>query len=148
MTGERTEMLVAAYALTFQVQFLWHGGRLEPTLSMLDIGKIDGLAAGDLPVCLRFWRSTQKRIKHRNRLFDESIGITPLLMFPDQLHCFNLGALLKFSRELLWMMMWSSVWASRRDHVQEQWIHLSLIGLGLSSRHGRSDTRSCTRHIK
>ena len=45
----------------------------------------------------------------------------------DQLHALNLGALHKFARELMWILMWCSVWGTRAGQVQEAWISDSLI---------------------
>ena len=94
---------------------------------MPDTALIDRADATHLPLRLRFWRPVQVRVKHRNPLFNPAIGVTPILMAPDQLHAFNLGPMLVFARDLLWIMMWSSVWSPRGRQDQTQWIEQSLI---------------------
>ena len=101
--------------------------RLEPTPSIPDVAMIDSLTADQLPVQLVFWRNNQTRVKHRNPIFNAAIGITPFILGVDQLHALNLGALHKFARELMWILMWCSVWGKRAGQVQEAWISDSLI---------------------
>ena len=105
------------------------GDRLEPSASLPDIAGIDKLVASDLPVTLTFWRALQQRVKHRNPLFNLLIGVLPFLMVPDQLHCLNLGAMQRFAQELMWIMLWSSVWTDRAKKDQITWIEESLIGM-------------------
>ena len=106
------------------------GDRLEPSQELTDVGRIDSLTSRDLPILLTFWRcSVQERVKHRNPLFDATIGITPRIMTADLLHAYNLGCLMIFCRELVWQMFWDSVWCDRRNRVQAEWVELSVIGL-------------------
>ena len=70
---------------------LQHGDRWEPTRMMPDVAIIDKLGEDDLPVYLVFWMAVQVRVKHRNPFFNPSLGITPYLVVPDQLHAFNFG---------------------------------------------------------
>ena len=102
------------------------GDRLEPTPDMPNVSTIDSLALAQLPVRLVFWRSNQSRVKHRNPIFNPDIGITPVLLGVDQLHALNLGALQKFARELMWIMVWCSIWGNRSGD-QQNWIAQSLI---------------------
>ena len=117
-------------ALRFDVRgtCLVAGDRLEPSPQFPDVARIDKLSGDDLPVDLVFWRRTQHRVKHRNPVFNEAIGVTPLLLAADQLHCFNLGALQRFARELMWMLVWSGIWAERKGD-QRGWIDLALMAM-------------------
>ena len=103
------------------------GDRLEPTPTFPDTSLIDKLTAADLPINLTFWRVRQIRVKHRNPLFNRQTGITPFLIAPDQLHALNLGTLQKFSQELLWSMMLSSVFGSRRGVEQKTFVEECCI---------------------
>ena len=105
------------------------GDRLEPNTNFRDTGLIDRLSIDDLPVRLIFWRSAQVRVKHRNPLFNRRTGVTPFLLAPDQLHALNLGALQRFSQELVWIMMRSSVWVSRQGLDQKSWVERCCIAL-------------------
>ena len=98
------------------------GDRLEPTPNFPDTGLNDRLSIDDLPIRLRFWRIAQVRVKHRNPLFKKQTGVTPFLIAPDQLHALNLGALQRFSQELVWIMMQSSVWVSKQGLDQKSWV--------------------------
>ena len=74
------------------------GDRLEPTLSVPDTSLIDDWGEDDLPKELLFWRETQKRVKHRNPLFNRAIDVTPMRLIIDTLHVLNLGVLLRFAQ--------------------------------------------------
>ena len=102
---------------------------MEPTATFPDTALIDKLGSEGLPIRLVFWRATQQRVKHRNPLFNKDTGVTPLLMAPDQLHALNLGSLNKFAQELLWTMLWNSVWADRLQQAQGAWLHLSILAI-------------------
>ena len=105
------------------------GDRLEPRPGFADVAKIDRLTKDHLPITLLFWRTTQARVKHRNPLFNNRTGVTPLLIAPDQLHALNLGSLQRFSQELLWAMMFSSVWVGKEALDQKSWVERCLIPL-------------------
>ena len=62
-------------------------------------------------------------------MFDAVIGIGLHCMTIDLLHAYNLGCLLIFCRELVWQMLWDSVWCGRTGRVQSEWIEVSVIGL-------------------
>ena len=108
---------------------LLEGDRLEPSVTVRDVGLIDTLGRDALPLTLTFWRVTQDRVKHRNPLYDATIGVTPKIMATDQLHALNLGVLLKFSRELTWAMFWNGVWCTRAGKTQEEHLDLNVISL-------------------
>ena len=103
------------------------GDRLEPTPLFQDTSLIDGLTADDLPIKLTFWRVEQVRVKHRNPLFNRTTGATPELIAPDQLHALNLGPLQRFSQELLWGMLKSSVWVARGGLDQKTFVEQACV---------------------
>ena len=72
-------------------------------------------------------------MKHRNPLFDQSIGVTPELLAADQLHALNMGTLQSFSAELLWTIIWAKVWGARTaGDDQTNWIDQCLISMRAS----------------
>ena len=129
---DRRKKGMSGRSLRWNIQdtLLLQGDRLEPTQSLPDVALIDGLRENDLPVVLTFWRANQTRVKHRNPLFDQSTGVTPELMAADQLHALNMGALQRFSAELLWTIIWANVWGARKAvDDQSSWLDQCLIAM-------------------
>ena len=108
---------------------LKEGDRLEPSAVLMDVDKFESIDPRRLPLSLTFWRKVQKRVKHRNPLFDALLGVTPDSLVVDSLHALNLGTLNRFAQELVWLMFWCHVWTNRRGRVQQDWIDLSVQGL-------------------
>jgi hypothetical protein len=88
------------------------GDRLDPTPQLRDVGGIFHIA--EFPRSVKFWRvSLEYLCRHRNPLFDESLGITPSRsLTADILHCVYLGIILRLCRIILWMLILSGVLAS------------------------------------
>ena len=96
------------------------GDRLEPCDELLDVAAFDALTV--FPVRLTFWRPGGiEKTKHRNPLFDRSLGITPMILLVDLLHNLLLGCMQHFATDLLWVMMINGVWAKKTAR-QEDWI--------------------------
>jgi hypothetical protein len=67
------------------------GDRLEPSAGLPDVGAFDSLGA---PASVVFWRPSQETItRHRNPLFDDSIGLNIQSLRVDSLHCLYLGVI-------------------------------------------------------
>ena len=86
------------------------GDRLEPSMALQDIGRFEALdfSTGEKEVF--FWRgSLQTRAKHLNPIFDGDIGVTPEIIVPDSLHCYTLGPVKAFCRDLIWNIVLGGV---------------------------------------
>ena len=103
--------------------------RLEPSATLRDVGKFDIICTTDLPLLVTFWRGVQQRVKFRNPLFDEALGVVPDRCGVDALHALNLGVMKRFATELVWQMMWNSIWVDRRGKVQDVWLEDSVVCL-------------------
>lgn len=67
------------------------GDRLEPSAGLPDVAGFDDLA---LPGTVVFWRPSQETLtRHRNPLFDDSIGLNIQSLRVDSLHCLYLGVI-------------------------------------------------------
>ena len=57
---------------------LLKGDRVEPCEELPDIGRLESMKVDDFPCRLLFWRASRDSlVRHKNPLFDESIGFTP-----------------------------------------------------------------------
>ena len=84
------------------------GDRLEPSASCPWVAAFEQLVG---MVSVTFWRISNESIaKHRNPLFDESIGISMLLIFFDVMHTLNLGVMLIIARSILWALIDANAW--------------------------------------
>ena len=64
--------------------------RLEPSVNLVNVGKWEDLA--DFPVRLIFWRCSRESVaRHRNPLWDPTIGLTLESLYFDILHTLHLG---------------------------------------------------------
>ena len=88
---------------------LLKGDRLEPDLSMPDVGMVDSISA---PCTLLFWRSSAaSSSSHRNPLFSEATGITPeRCLAVDWLHCLSLGVFQNYLAIVVNMLFASNAW--------------------------------------
>ena len=98
---------------------LIEGDRLEPSLVLVDVDKFESIDPRVLAIRLTFWRKVQTRVKHRNPLFGEALGVTPDILVVDSLHALNLGTLKRFAQELVWQMFWNQVWIERRGRCNK-----------------------------
>ena len=97
------------------------GDRLEPSEEVPDVMDVDRCTR--FPLKLVFWRGFKgSKIKHRNPLFDSTLGITPATMLIDVLHAINMGALKHFSNDLFWRLLLSGVWCRIDGGRQEEYI--------------------------
>ena len=85
--------------------------RLEPSQSLPDVGLFEEIAT---PCNVKFWRRTEDTTsKHRNPLFDASIGVTTAQITCDTLHCFYLGVMLAWCRIAVWALLSLGVYGSK-----------------------------------
>jgi len=85
------------------------GDRLEPSPDLPDVGMLD---EASVPITVIFWRTANETAaRHRNPLFDESIGLVPsLVMANDFLHCCALGVFQFLLGWFLHMCIRKNIW--------------------------------------
>jgi hypothetical protein len=73
-------------------------------------------------VAVLFWLvSSETLARHRNPLFDITLGITPWrVLNADLLHCLYLGVFNVFVGAMIWSMIASGAWSSRMSNFEEQ----------------------------
>ncbi len=97
------------------------GDRLEPSDFVPDPSKFEHL--NQYPFVALFWRRSEETLaKHKNPLFDDSIGTSPAVsMSVDALHCLHLGVLNAFTKTAIWKLLESNIWgaleATREDSL-------------------------------
>lgn len=103
------------------------GDRVEPTPELQDVADVFTLS--HFPATVTFWRRSFEYIaRHRNPLFDESLGITPhRCMTADTLHVIYLGIMLRLCRVILWMTLLSGVLVSASN--LEELLSVSVLVL-------------------
>lgn len=97
------------------------GDRLEPSLTLTDIGNVEYL--NEFPQAITFWRpSSETLTRHRNPIFDSHLGITPRKsLVIDLLHAVFLGILLVWCRLVIWKLLECGVYgilAGRAEAMQ------------------------------
>lgn len=85
------------------------GDRLEPSYELPDIGKLTDL---ELPNVIIFWRlANEDRTRHRNPIFDRSIGVTPRRSLSvGLLHALYLGVLHTWCKTSIWKLIESGAY--------------------------------------
>jgi hypothetical protein len=80
------------------------GDRLEPCPVLPDVYALGKL---EMPAVVVFWRpSMETGSRHRNPLFDRSIGLDPAESLPvDSLHALNLGVMNVFCKTGVWALL-------------------------------------------
>jgi hypothetical protein len=96
------------------------GMRLEPTQTLKDVAAFFDITI--FPVAVLFWLvSSETLARHRNPLFDITLGITPFrVLNADLLHCLYLGVFNVFVGAMIWSMIVSGAWSSRMSNFEEQ----------------------------
>jgi hypothetical protein len=129
------------------------GDRLDPTPSLPNIDDVFRLR--DFPLCLKFWRPSCEYItRHRNPLFDASLGITPQRSLTAcVLHVLFLGLMLRLCRIILWMIILSGVLA--QSSSVDELVNISAIALQnmmlnwYQCRHDKNPSEGLTRlHLR
>jgi hypothetical protein len=79
--------------------------RLEPSRSLPNVGELH--LVDEFPTIILFWRVSDETLtRHRNPLFDRTIGITPRRSLTvDVLHAFFLGVLNIWAKIALWKLI-------------------------------------------
>ena len=87
------------------------GDRLEPSYELPDVGKLIDLDPVP-PKTIIFWRlANEDQTRHRNPIFDRSIGITPRRSLAvGLLHAFYLGVLHTWCRISIWKLIESGAY--------------------------------------
>ena len=85
---------------------LFKHDRVEPSVHVPDVSKLEEIVdAATFPtdgLRVTFWRrDAESRTKHRNPIFDPSIGIVLDIVIPGELHMLNLGPLKVFCFQLV-----------------------------------------------
>ena len=88
---------------------LLEGDRLEPSISMPDVGDFEETALGSTVI---FWRASRDTLtRHRNPLFDPDIGMTPKrTLTVDTLHALNLGVYKCWGKIAIWYIILADVY--------------------------------------
>ena len=100
-----------SHGLTLQASFPQHGlqvgDRVEPSQFLMDWASI----YVSTPEAVVFWRpSAETSVRHRNPLFDSSLGVTLTAAFtPDLMHTWCLGIQQKFLGAILWHILKSDI---------------------------------------
>ena len=103
---------------------LQKGDRLEPCLSLWDVGAFD--AIDSFPAQVLFWRpSRETKSRHRNPLYDPLIGICLCLMVVDELHTLYLGIIKNFCAEAIWELCLSNSFFLKPGLNQDEQLDLS-----------------------
>jgi hypothetical protein len=103
--GSRGRALLA----DFPTLGLIHRDRLEPTLDHQDVGDIDDVVMGPLPVT--FWRRSSETIVRRsNPLFGPGTGATIEHLGCDWLHVLSLGVFRFWLGSLFWALVEDDAW--------------------------------------
>jgi hypothetical protein len=91
--------------------------RLEPSTDLPDVGQLIDLDS--LPKTIVFWRRTLEDLtRHRNPIFDRSLGVTPTRSLSvGLLHAFYLGILNTWCKVTIWKLIMRGAygWVGRMD---------------------------------
>lgn len=88
------------------------GDRLEPSLSVPDIGQVE--SATSFPLELTFWRTPcQKSVLHRMPLFNGRLGISTDSFALDLLHTLHLGIMNRYVCCCIWSFFAADIWHVR-----------------------------------
>ena len=106
---------------------LLENDRLEPSDELFDVGALNQIM--NFPINIIFWRSTEDTLtRHRNPLFDRSIGITPKRSLTvDVLHAFFLGILNTWARIAIWKLITSGAYGHLGTQAEN--INIAVIVL-------------------
>ena len=91
---------------------LVRGDRLEPNADMIEYSVFDDYATNFPDGGLRalFWRrSLETTTRHRNPIFNESIGVVSTLLSIDALHTLNLGVYKDYCMHVFWKLLQRNV---------------------------------------
>ena len=96
----------------FPELLLVRGDRLEPNPHLPNVGDFWSLSRFPRPI-LFLAPSSETLTRHRNPMFDRSIGITPRrCLTADTLHAIYLGILQRYCRESMWLILRSGLWGA------------------------------------
>jgi hypothetical protein len=96
------------------------GMRLEPSPSLRDVA--DFFTMSVFPVQVIFWNVALETLsRHRNPLFDMTLGITPYrVLNADLLHCLYLGVFNVFVGAMIWTLMLSGIWCTPQSNFDDR----------------------------
>ena len=124
--------------------------RLEPQTTCADVAEYDEREA-TVPFEAVFWRcSKDTRVRRRNPLFCEELGIGPLALGVDSLHTLCLGVYQFFTAELVWSLLRVNAWKVQEAHHPPSVVHAMgfdrlkdeyLTWISSESKAGRSPTK-------
>ena len=102
------------------------GDRLEPSSNLRDIGRgFDNLQ--NFPVAITFWRRKSESLaRHRNPLFDLSLGVTfPTTVTVDLMHTIHLGVMNVFCKHIVWELFVGGAWC--RMHTLDETVTANIL---------------------
>ena len=96
------------------------GMRLEPSPALRDVA--DFFTMSVFPVQVIFWNVALETLsRHRNPLFDITLGITPYrVLNADLLHCLYLGVFNVFVGAMIWTLMLSGIWCTPQSNFDDR----------------------------
>lgn len=97
--------------------------RLEPHPGLWDVGLFDKISK--FPCRILFWRkSLETRCRHRNPIWDPTIGVTLESLMVDKLHTLHLGPAMAWCCHALWQLILVDAWET--GHVGASLHNLSV----------------------
>jgi hypothetical protein len=122
--GARGRALVSEYApLGLQAN-----DRLEPNGTLIDIAKFESI--NEFPATLCFWRrSRETRCRHRNPLWDSTIGVTLDCLVLDALHVLYLGIFGVIMHSVFWDLITENAYGFSGPRTEAEIATMSVLRL-------------------
>ena len=100
---------------------LLRGDRLEPSDDLPDVGAFDSIDS--FPARVLFWRPRDESfVRHRNPIFNVTIGIELTSLMVDLLHTLNLGVMKQFCTDAVWEALVADVYGVRPGRGQDEYL--------------------------
>ena len=104
------------------------GDRLEPSDELPNVGDFDSIRI--FPARVIFWRpSNETSVRHRNPLFNPTVGVVVDLLVVDPLHAVNLGVLKQLCIDVVWEMILSDVYRIRGKRGSQREFLEYIVGM-------------------
>ena len=98
--------------------------RLEPCPTLLDVAMLDDVAV--FPLDVVFWRrGCETRVRHRNPLMDNALGINVGTLVVDMLHALHLGCMKDFCKHAVWELVLCNAWRVATNLTEEEHLVIS-----------------------
>lgn len=104
------------------------GDRLEPSRSLMDVGEFESLRA-PFPTVVFWRRAAETRMRHRNPIFSQTIGVSIDNIAIDLLHTIYLGVCLDFGARCVWACFGADIYRIGPGKTTEEIESMSLMRL-------------------